>query len=109
METVDKIKVGPFHNGYGHDGEFAADREGAILAMKAGYSVDGPMRLLKTYVILGEQMPNSPKEAKDNLEARIEQLRQLRDTSTLPKPAAEKPLALPYRFRVDGWVRVGLE
>jgi predicted Zn-dependent protease len=95
MATVDQIKVDPFHNGYGHEGEFAADREGAILAMKAGYSADGAMRLLKTYVVLGEQMPNTPKEAKDNLEARIEQIRQLRDASTLPKPAAEKALALP--------------
>jgi beta-barrel assembly-enhancing protease len=95
MKTVDKIAVGPFHNGYGHDGEFAADREGAILAMKAGYSADGGIRLLQTYVILGEQMPNSPKEAKANLEARVEQLRQVRDASTLPKSAAEKKLALP--------------
>ena len=63
--------------------------------MQAGYSADGAMRLLKTYVILGEQMPNSPKEAKANLEARIEQVRQVRDASTLPKPAAEKKLALP--------------
>jgi beta-barrel assembly-enhancing protease len=95
MATVDKIAVGPFHNGYGHDGEFAADREGAILAMKAGYSADGAMRLLQTYVILGDQMPNTPKEAKANLEARIEQIRQIRDASTLPKPATEKKLALP--------------
>jgi predicted Zn-dependent protease len=95
MKDVDKIAVEPFHNGYGHDGEFAADREGAILAMKAGYSADGAMRLLKTYVILGDQMPNTSNEAKANLEARIEQIRKIRDASTLPKPASEKKLALP--------------
>ena len=53
------------------------------------------LRLLQTYVILGEQMPNTPKEAKDNLEARIEQIRELRDASKLPKPAKETQLALP--------------
>jgi beta-barrel assembly-enhancing protease len=95
IRQADKLAVDPFGDGYGHDGEFAADREGVILAMKAGYSADGAMRLLKTYVILGDQMPNTANEAMANLEARIEQIRQIRDASTLPKPAAEKKLALP--------------
>lgn len=90
-----KLKADPFLEGYGHDNEFAADREGVKLAMQAGYSADGAIRLLETYVILGEQMPNTPKEAKSNLEARIEQIRAVRDASQLPKPAKEKPLALP--------------
>jgi hypothetical protein len=46
-------------------------------------------------MILGEQMPNAPKEAKNNLEARIMQIESIRDASKLPKPVAEKPLALP--------------
>lgn len=95
IKQADKLAVDPFGDGYGHDGEFAADREGVLLAMEAGYSADAGMRLLQTYVILGEQMPNSPNEAKANLEARIEQIRQIRDASKLPKPAAEKKLALP--------------
>jgi predicted Zn-dependent protease len=95
MKNIDQLPVGPFDANYGHDKEFAADREGALIAMKAGYSADGPMRLLQTFVILGEQMPNTPKEAKDNLEARIEQIRVLRDESKLPKSAKETPLALP--------------
>jgi beta-barrel assembly-enhancing protease len=90
-----KLKVDPFLPGYGHDNEFAADREGVTLAIQAGYVPDAVIRLLQTYVILGDQMPNTPKEAKANLEARIAQIRTLSAASTLPKPAAEKPLALP--------------
>ena len=90
-----QLKVEPFLPGYGHDNEFAADREGVTLAMEAGYSGDATIRLLQTYVILGEQMPNTPKEAKANLEARIAQIRTLSAASKLPKPGAEKPLALP--------------
>jgi beta-barrel assembly-enhancing protease len=90
-----KLKVDPFLAGYGHDNEFAADREGVILTMESGYSPDAAIRLLQTFVILGEQMPNTPKEAKANLEARIAQIRTLSAASTSPKPAAEKPLALP--------------
>jgi len=94
-EDGDKLSAAPFMEGYGHDNEFAADREGVKLAMQAGNSADSAIRLLQTYVILGEQMPNTPKEAKSNLEARIAQIRALRDANQFPKPAAEKPLALP--------------
>jgi predicted Zn-dependent protease len=94
-KDFDKLKVDPFLDGYGHDGEFAADREGVKLAMEAGYSADAAIRLLRTFIILGEQMPNAPKEAKNNLEARIMQIESIRDVSKLPKPVAEKPLALP--------------
>jgi predicted Zn-dependent protease len=93
--TADKLKVDPFLPGYGHEGEFAADREGVLLAMQAGYSAESAIRLLQTYIILGEQMPNTPKEAKENLERRIAQIRAVNSESKLPKPAAEKPLSLP--------------
>jgi Zn-dependent protease with chaperone function len=95
VKDGEKLKVDPFLDGYGHDNEFAADREGVILAMKAGYSADGGIRLLQTFVILGEQMPNTSSEAKANLEARIAQIRVVRDGSNLPRPAKEKSLALP--------------
>jgi predicted Zn-dependent protease len=95
VKDGEKLKVDPFLDGYGHDKEFAADREGVLLAMKAGYSAEGGIRLLQTFIILGEQMPNSSSEAKGNLEARIAQIRAVRDGSDLPKPAKEKPLALP--------------
>jgi len=52
-----------FVPGYGREGELAADRERVMLAMNAGFSADAAVRLLPTYVILGEQMPNTPKEA----------------------------------------------
>jgi predicted Zn-dependent protease len=91
----DKLKVEPFLPGYGREGELAADREGVRLAMEAGYSADAAIRLLQTYIILGENMPNTPKEAKESLERRIAQIRSVNSDSKLPKPVAEKPLALP--------------
>lgn len=93
--AANKLKVDPFLPGYGHDGEFTADREGVLLAMQAGYSAEAAIRLLQTYIILGEQMPNTPKEAKENLERRIAQIRAVNSESKLPKPTAEKPLSLP--------------
>ena len=94
-KDLGKLTVDPFLDGYGHDREFAADREGVKLAMEAGYSADAAIRLLRTFVILGEQMPHAPKEAKNNLEARIMQIESIRDVSKLPTPVAEKRLALP--------------
>jgi len=93
--TAVKLKVDPFLPGYGHEREFAADHEGVLLAMEAGYSAEAAIRLLQTYIILGEQMPNTPKEAKENLERRIAQIRTVNSESKLPKPAAEKALSLP--------------
>jgi beta-barrel assembly-enhancing protease len=86
------LKVSDFLPGYGSDNEFAADREGVKLAMEAGYSAKGAIRLLQTFVILGAQMPNDI-EAKSRLEERIKQIQSLAEqTKTL---SAEKPLALP--------------
>lgn len=90
-----KIEVDPFLPGYGRDGELAADREGVKLAMQAGYSAQAAVRLLQTYILLGEQMPNTPKEAKESLERRIAQIKTVMEESKLPKPDKEKPLALP--------------
>jgi predicted Zn-dependent protease len=85
-----KLKVDDFLPGYGHDKEFAADREGVKLASEAGYSGNAAVRLLQTYIILGQQMPNTQSEAKLNLEQRIGQIQGLH----LPK-TKEKPLAVP--------------
>jgi predicted Zn-dependent protease len=93
--TAEKLKVDPFLPGYGREGELAADREGVKLAMEAGYSGEASIRLLQTYIILGDNMPNSPKEAKESLERRIAQIRSVIAESKLPKPEKEKPLALP--------------
>ena len=93
--TAEKLKVDPFLPGYGRAGELAADREGVKLAMEAGYSGEASIRLLQTYIILGDNMPNSPKEAKESLERRIAQIRSVIPESKLPKPEKEKPLALP--------------
>jgi beta-barrel assembly-enhancing protease len=93
--TATKLKVDPFLPGYGREGELAADREGVKLAMQAGYSGESAIRLLQTYIILGDNMPNSPKEAKESLERRIAQLRTVIAESKLPKREKEKPLNLP--------------
>jgi hypothetical protein len=50
------------------------------------------IRLLKTYVILGEQMTHTQNEARKNLEERIAQLQKLIDESKVPEPAKETPL-----------------
>ncbi|MGB9434977.1 MAG: M48 family metallopeptidase [Candidatus Acidiferrum sp.] len=92
-EDAEKLEIDPFLDGYGHDSEFAADREGVKLAATAGYSAEGAVRLLRTFVILGEQMPNSPKEAKENLEARIAQIQPMAEQS-LALRRTEKPLGL---------------
>jgi beta-barrel assembly-enhancing protease len=89
----EKLDLGPFMPGYGHNGEFAADREGVKLAMEAGYSAKAAVRLLQMFVLIGQQMPNSSSEAKSNLETRIAQIQTLAVTQK-PLPA-EKPLALP--------------
>jgi predicted Zn-dependent protease len=91
----EKLKIEPFLPGYGHDNEFAADREGVKLSMEAGYSGESLIRLLQTYIVLGEMQPNSPKEAKSNLEDRIAQIKVVTAESKLPKPAAEKPINWP--------------
>ena len=92
---ADKMKVDPFLPGYGRAGELAADREGVKLAMLAEYAGESSIRLLQTYIILGDNMPNSPKEAKESLERRIAEIRTVIEQSKVPKPEKEKPLALP--------------
>jgi beta-barrel assembly-enhancing protease len=87
------LELDPFLPGYGHDREFAADREGVRLSMEAGYSANAAVRLLETFVILGQQMPNTPSEARSNLEARVAQIQSIAQ-SQKPLPT-EKPLALP--------------
>jgi len=95
VKDGEKLKVDPFLPGYGREGELAADREGVLLAMQAGYAAEAAIRLLKTYIILGENMPNTPKEAKESLERRIAQIRSVSAESKIPKPDKEKALALP--------------
>lgn len=95
VKDKEKLKVDPFLPGYGKDGELAADREGLLLAMQAGYAGEAAARLLRTYIILGDNMPNSPKEAKESLERRIAQIHTVIEESKIPKPEKEKTLDLP--------------
>ena len=94
VETAEQLKVDPFLPGYGHDNEFKADLEGVRLAAQAGYSPQSAIRLLNMYVILGQQMTNTPSEAENNLKNRIAQIKQLIESDKLATPK-EKPLAMP--------------
>lgn len=91
-KDADRLKIDPFLPGYGHDNELAADREGVKLAIKAGYSALGAIRLLETYDVLGQKMQNQPREAKQMIDERIAQIREL---SKDAKEVKETPFALP--------------
>jgi hypothetical protein len=90
-KNLKDLKVGDFLPGYGHDNELAADREGVKLATEVGYSASGAIRLLQTFMILADQMPNAI-EAKSSLEERIKQIQSLPDS--IEPPSVETPLAL---------------
>lgn len=90
-----KVKLDPFLPGYGREGELAVDREGAKLAMQAGYSAEAAVRLLQDLCHPGRPHADSPEEAKESLERRIAQITAVSAESKLPKPGSEKPLALP--------------
>ncbi len=92
-DKLEELKVDDFLPGYGHDNELAADREGVKLAMEAGYSPRGAIRLLRTFVILGQQMPNTPAEGQKRLEERIGQIEPL--SNQREAQVSEKPLSLP--------------
>jgi beta-barrel assembly-enhancing protease len=92
-DKLEELKVDDFLPGYGHDNELAADREGVKLAMEAGYSPNGAVRLLRMFVILGQEMPNTPVEGHKRLEERIAQIEPLSEQSKAQ--ASEKPLSLP--------------
>ena len=91
--NLEDLKVDDFLPGYGYENELAADREGVKLAMEAGYSPKGAIRLLRTFVILGQHMPNTPAEGQQRLEERIGQIEPLSNQREVQ--ASEKPLSLP--------------
>jgi predicted Zn-dependent protease len=94
LAKADQMKVQPFFPGYGHDNEFAADREGVKLAAAAGYSPHAAVRLLNLYVLFGQQMTHTASEAEKNLKDRVAQVEQLTAAEKLPTPP-ERPLTLP--------------
>jgi beta-barrel assembly-enhancing protease len=92
--TADQLTIDSFLPGYGHDREFAADWSGVKLAADAGYSPQGAIRLLKMFVIMGQQMTHTPSEAEKNLKDRIAQIERLVVQEKLAMPK-ETDLALP--------------
>jgi beta-barrel assembly-enhancing protease len=90
---IKSIPLDPFLASYGHDNEFAADLGGVKLAIAAGYSGSAAVRLLRMFIVQGDEMPHTSSEARANLEARISQIQPLIDAQ---KPApAERNLAMP--------------
>lgn len=86
----DQLKVGDFLPGYGHDNERGADFEGTKLAMEAGYSPEGAVRLLRTFLVLSQQTQNAIEEEK-SIEERIELIQPLVHSANRVK---ERPLKL---------------
>jgi len=94
VETAAPLKVAPFLRDYGHDGELTADREGVKLSAEAGYSPEGAIRLLTTFLILEKQGVRPSREAEQDIQDRIEQIQRLIQDDKLAMPT-EKALALP--------------
>jgi beta-barrel assembly-enhancing protease len=92
-ETLDRLKIDEFSSSYGHDLEREADFEGAKLERAAGYSVNGFIRLLRTFLVLGQQMTNTTGEGQKILQERIDLIKPLLN-SAKPDPP-ERPLRLP--------------
>jgi predicted Zn-dependent protease len=87
----DHLKVDDFLAGYGHDNERAADFEGTKLAIEAGYSPEGMVTLLRTFLVLSQQMPDAI-EGQKSIEERIELIQPLLYSA---HQAKERPLKLP--------------
>jgi beta-barrel assembly-enhancing protease len=86
-----QLKVDDFLAGYGHDNERAADFEGTKLAIEAGYSPEGMVKLLRTFLVLSQQMPDTMEEGK-SIEERIDLVQPLLNSA---KQVKERPLKLP--------------
>jgi beta-barrel assembly-enhancing protease len=87
----DQLKVDDFLAGYGHDNERVADFEGTKLAIEAGYSPEGMVKLLRTFLVLSQQMPDAI-EAEKSIEERIELVQPLVGSA---KQVKERPFKLP--------------
>ena len=90
-----KLGVENFFDGYGHDGEAAADREGLRLAATSGYSPKSAVRLLETLLLMAERSPSASKDSTTAHQERIAEMRSVMDGDKLQIPSFEKPLALP--------------
>lgn len=93
-KDADKLKVDPFFPGYGKAKELAADENGMIIAAKAGYSPVGMVRMLQTFLLMEQQMPNTQSEARANLQNRVNVMQQLIAREHLATPK-ERPVAWP--------------
>ena len=63
-KSLDQLKIDDFTSSYGHDRERQADLEGAKLERAAGYSVNGFIRLLQTFLLLGQQMTSTARKGR---------------------------------------------
>lgn len=95
LRQSSKLKAESFFEGYGHDGELLADREGVKLAVAAGYSPNGAVRLLELFLWISQHSTKPTSVSQAMLAERIAHLRALRDELHTPNTSPEIPLALP--------------
>jgi beta-barrel assembly-enhancing protease len=95
-EQFDKLSIDDFGNPYGKAGELAADREGAKLAVGAGYAPQAAIELLEVFEYLSrDAKPAPPRTDSPSLEERIQQVRDLIKSEGWDASKTEKPLDLP--------------
>jgi predicted Zn-dependent protease len=94
LDQPDKLNVNDFFPSYGHDGELAADREGARISARAGYSPKAAIRLLETFMLLAQHTPGAPQDT-SNLQERIAEINATIANDQLRIAAPENPLKLP--------------
>jgi predicted Zn-dependent protease len=92
ITDASKLKIDDFYPGYGHDREFAADREGVKMAIAAGYNGSAGVRLLQMFVILAQQRPHTSTESEERIQERIVQMQSL--VKAQASPPAETALGL---------------
>lgn len=87
-------KVEDFGPSYTKQEELACDRDGAGLAVKAGYSPFGLLHLLQTFQLLARPQPDAPPD-RLTLEKRITQIQDEIHAEGWEGLTKERPLALP--------------
>jgi predicted Zn-dependent protease len=87
-----QLNVADFVTGYGHEEELLADRDGAILAVTAGYSASAGVRLLQTFLLVAQEVPHVPTDYEKGLRERIALMQAIADAQA---PGLEEtPLGL---------------
>jgi predicted Zn-dependent protease len=89
---ADKLNIADFVTPYSQENELLADRDGAFLAVAAGYSAGAGVRLLQTFLLVANEVPHVPTDYDKSLRERIDLMQAIVDAQR-PAPA-ETPLGL---------------